>query len=139
MLRFSSKSSLLAGVSAVVLATAMSSGALATDIVRRSISDGNVWASGANNSLGQAQSGDNLEIQSGGVRIDQTSGDGIAIGILRGGSSSSVYGVLQIGPDEDAVFNKVTDIGSIVKQSGGNAVELSILDGSRYGTRAISK
>ena len=136
MSRFSSKSSLLAGVSALVLATAVSSGAVAADIVRNFRSDGTVWASGLDNPLGRAQPGDNLQIQTGGVRIDQTSRGVVSIGILKGSDTRNSNTVLLVGPDENSAFNKAIDIGSIVKTTV--AVDLKLYNGGSRGANSTS-
>ena len=105
MCRFSSKSSLLAGVSAVVLAASVGSGAFAQTAVDYTHSTGNnIWADGtarnANNTsstdMAEARDGDNLTLSVGRVSITSSSRSGVSIGQLRSGASGageiSMYG-----------------------------------------------
>ena len=140
MSRLSPKSSLLAGVSAVVLATAVSSGGLAADITSNS-ANGPIWgfAPGASSGVSTASSGDNLILEGGQVSINHSSrvasggtrGRAV-IGELKSGTSGA--GMLHISSSRSNEANIDVTIGSIIKQ-GSRAVDLSLL-GSPYNLNA---
>ncbi len=128
MCRFSSKSSLLAGVSAVVLAASVGSGAFAQTAVDYTHSTGNnIWADGtarnANNTsstdMAEARDGDNLTLSVGRVSITSSSRSGVSIGQLRSGAS---------GAGKISMYGTDRTIGRISKQ-GNRAVDL-LVDGS---------
>ena len=132
MSRFSSKSSLLAGVSALVLATAVSSGAVAQALTPQTFESNAasnvypVWASGAERTtdttaggIASARSGDNLTILRGAVYVgkfgSQTSRPGVNIGTLKSGESG--VGTLVLAPGDSSSIT--INVNKIVKKGSG--------------------
>ena len=140
MLSRSSKFSLLTGVSAAVLATGFGvSGALAQQAPNFQSSTDDVWADGAARNgvttepatapvtgtvpitdISRADAGDNLEILSNTVTINNTSGNQ-HIGVLKGGAAGAKLEIKSAAGN----VNVIANIGSIVK-SGAAAVDLSV-------------
>ncbi len=126
MCRFSSKSSLLAGVSAVVLAASVGSGAFAQAVdYTHSTAGSNIWADGtarnasntSSTDMAEARAGDNLTLSAGRVGITGDSRSGASIGELRSGASGA-GGLL--------VTSSGRTIRTIIKQ-GTQAVDLSLV------------
>ncbi len=125
MSRFSSKSSLLAGVSAVVLAASVGSGAFAQTAVDYTRSTGfDFWADGtardandtSSTDMAEARAGDNLTLSGAFVAIGSTSRSGASIGELRSGAG---------GAGRLSVVSPNRTIGEIIKQ-GTLAVDVSV-------------
>ena len=148
---FSSKKSLLSGVSAVVLATTVGvsavgvSGALAQTVDYTHSSGVDVWADGGTEraaddttsaDMAEARAGDNLTLE-GGVSgfTSATRPSRRSIGILRGGTNGAgEFVVLQ-----DIRTNEY-GIGKIIKQVGNSAraVDLTVGSGSSANLRSVT-
>ena len=130
MCRFSSKSSLLAGVSAVVLAASVGSGAFAqTAVDYTNSSSEDYWADGtaraANDTSGtdiaNARDGDHLTLTRGTVLLRRNSRSK-EIGVLRSGTGGAGKLVVRIVGDGNDLVGR---IGKIQKQ-GSQAVDLFV-------------
>ena len=132
MCRFSSKSSLLAGVSAVVLAASVGSGAFAQAVTYEHSTGGDAWANdidradgsiGGNDGstdMGRASAGDNLRLSGGYVETDRAKVGRRSMGALFSGSS---------GAGELRISNSFT-IGRIGKYDRvSRAVDIAVDDG----------
>ncbi len=139
MCRFSSRSSLLAGVSAVVLAASLGSGAFAQAVDYTYDSSGNIdtWADGtertgnSGNDIANARAGDNLTLSAGRVLMTPSSRSGASIGILRSGAGSAGRFLLADGGSSAGTLTG--RIGKIQKQ-GSQAVDLSVQNFGRSGS-----
>ena len=139
MCRFSSRSSLLAGVSAVVLAASLGSGAFAQAVDYTYDSSGNIdaWADGtertgnSGNDIANARAGDNLTLSAGRVLMTPSSRSGASIGILRSGAGSA--GRFLLADGRSSAGTLTGRIGKIQKQ-GSQAVDLSVQNFGRSGS-----
>ncbi len=130
MCRFSSKSSLLAGVSAVVLAASVGSGAFAQAVDYTHSTGFNIWADGtardASNTsrrdMAEARAGDNLTLIGGAVFLRDGS-NRTGIGTLKSGTSGA--GALRVRQPTITRSEFTGRIGKIEKQ-GSQAVNLFI-------------
>ena len=139
MCRFSSRSSLLAGVSAVVLAASLGSGAFAQAVDYTYDSSGNIdtWADGtertgnSGNDIANARAGDNLTLSAGRVLMTPSSRSGASIGILRSGAGSA--GRFLLADGRSSAGTLTGRIGKIQKQ-GSQAVDLYVQNFGRSGS-----
>ena len=139
MCRFSSRSSLLAGVSAVVLAASVGSGAFAQAVDYTYDSSGNIdaWADGtertgnSGNDIANARAGDNLTLSAGRVLMTPSSRSGASIGILRSGAGSA--GRFLLADGRSSAGTLTGRIGKIQKQ-GSQAVDLYVQNFGRSGS-----
>ncbi len=139
MCRFSSRSSLLAGVFAVVLAASLGSGAFAQAVDYTYDSSGNIdaWADGtertgnSGNDIANARAGDNLTLSAGRVLMTPSSRSGASIGILRSGAGSA--GRFLLADGRSSAGTLTGRIGKIQKQ-GSQAVDLSVQNFGRSGS-----
>ncbi len=129
MCRFSSKSSLLAGVSAVVLAAGVGSGAFAQTAVDYTYSltgedywaDGTARANTSSTNIANARDGDHLTLTRGTVLLRRNSRSK-EIGVLRSGTGGAGKLVVRIVGDGNDLVGR---IGKIQKQ-GSQAVDLFV-------------